>query len=203
MIRKTCLTALLYVLAACETVPVEMAPDAFDAVMSETAASASLPYVERRIAEALDDPDLSAAQRHDLLKQRAEKRIEHAYDVPGAITDLDTILATASETMPFEELETQKSRGQVLIEEAQVRLSRLQNLSDWFDDKVTLGALDEAATRYQRSRLTPTAEQTYVLREAGFVCAEGDGASGEMFHTFGAAPDYAAELVWCDALPDS
>lgn len=203
MIRKTLLAAILVSIAACETVPVQMPPEAFDAVMTETAAHTSVPYVERLIAEALEREDLSVSQRMALLQQRADKRSEARYDLPGAIADLETVIGEASEGQDTSDVEAQKSQITTMIEQVEGRLSGLQNLRNWFDDKVAMGALDEAALRYQRSKLTPTAQQTYTLQEAGFVCAKGERDGGDAYHTFGPVPDFAEGLVWCDALPDS
>lgn len=203
MIRRTLAASALIAIVGCETVPVEMPPDAFEALMRDTRTSTSVSFTENQLSAALTREDLSAAQRGDLLLLRAEKRAENSFNLPAAVADLDTFLIENPEDPRQLDVTTSRDDVQSSINEATRRLSGLQNLPDWFDDKVLMGALEEAALRYQRSGLTPTLPQTSILREFDYVCANGHSGSGEAVHTYGVVPGHADALVWCDPLPDS
>ncbi|MEO0551289.1 MAG: hypothetical protein AAFZ91_15330 [Pseudomonadota bacterium] len=203
MIRRILAASALVAIVGCETVPVEMPPDAFEALMQDTRTSTSVSVTENQLSAALTREDLSAAQRADLLLLRAEKRAENSFNLPAAVADLDTFLIENPEDPRQLDVTTSRDEVQSSIDEATRRLSRLQNLPDWFDDKVLMGALEEAALRYQRSGLTPTLPQTNILREFDYICGNGQSGSGEAVHTYGVIPDHADALVWCDPLPDS
>ena len=158
-------------LAACATVPAEMDPKLFQAERSNIEANPSIAASETALASMFARTDLSEDQRIDLLYLRADKRWEAKYNLPGAIEDLDQVLILRPEDTRAAAAERRKVFAATEIENAQRRLARLQNLPDWFDDKVLIGDLAAGAERYRDAGLTPNDAQLYLLRESGYVCA--------------------------------
>ena len=184
-------------LAACATVPATMDQAVFDTEMQRQLANPSAASADADLSALIARPDLSEDQRVDALFLRAEKRWDGKYNLPGAIADLDQALALRPEDSRAGDAQRRKVFAATEIENAQRRLARLQNLPDWFDDKVLMGDIGAAADRYRESGITPTDGQLYVLRESGYVCA-GDGeADTEAVHQIGPEPDYVAGAVWC------
>jgi hypothetical protein len=186
--------------AACETVPpepviVEMPQEGFDEVMRRAAANPSPASVDRALSELLARTDLTEDQRVDALYLRAEKRWRGKFNVPGAVADYDQFLALRPLDARAADAKRHSGFARSDVRAAESRLRSLQNITNWFNDKVTMGGLPEAAARYQRSRLTPTEQQVYTLREAGYICA--GGSAGQRVHNYGAAPSYVSGLVWC------
>ncbi len=180
-------------IAACATVPATMDPILFDAELQRQSANPSVASADAALSVLIERPDLTEEQRVDALFLRAEKRWAGKYNLPGVIADLDRALVLRPEDGRASDADRRKVFAATEIENAQRRLARLQNLPDWFDDKVLMGDVAAAANRYRMSGITPTDGQLYVLRESGFVC---DGA-GEAVHQIGPMPDYVAGAVWC------
>ena len=188
------ISAILCAVAACETVPPTMDPVLFDSEMSRLESNPSPASADQALAQLLARTDLTDVQRADALYLRAEKRLAAKFDVPGAVQDLDAFLLLLPEDPRAATAGRHKVFAATEIENAQRRLAQLQNLPDWFDDKVLMGDLTAAAARYQASGLTPNEAQLYLLREGGFVC---DGPDGTPVHQHGDAPQYAQNAVWC------
>lgn len=186
--------------AACETVPpepivVEMAQESFDEAMRRAAANPSPASVDRELSNLLARTDLTEDQRVDALYLRADKRWRGKFNVPGAVADYDQFLGLRPLDSRAADAKRHVGFARSEIRAAESRLRSLQNITNWFNDKVIMGRVTEAAQRYQRSGLTPTERQTYTLREAGYICA--GGSAGKRVHNYGATPSYVSGLVWC------
>ena len=193
MIFRPLFLASLILVAACETVPPTLDPAIFDSEIARVAANPSVVSGEASLTRLLARTDLTPEQRTEATFQRAEKRWNGKYDLPGAIADYDAFLTLAPEDPRVASIERDKVFAATEIENAQRRLAGLQNITDWFDDKVLMGDLDEGAARYKKSGLTPTDLHLYLLREAGFVC---DGEDNPV-HLHGPRPDHAENASWC------
>ncbi|MEO1554296.1 MAG: hypothetical protein AAFR82_10195 [Pseudomonadota bacterium] len=185
-------------LAACETVPKTMEPAVFEREIFVLTDNPSIGDSDRRLTDLLAREDLTDLQRADALFLRAQKRLDARFDLPGAREDLDAFILL----QPEDPRAATAKRRQVFvaeeIESAQRRLARLQNLSDWFDDKVLMGDLAAGAARYRKAGLTPNPAQLYLLRESGYVCTETEAAEHLRVHKFGALRDDVDSAVWCD-----
>ncbi len=203
---RTFLTGLILALglAACATVPATMDPELFEAERSRIESNPSIAASEADLATILARTDLTEDQRVDMLYLRADKRWDARYDLPGAIVDLDQVVLLRPEDARVSSAERRKIFAATEVENAQRRLAQLQNLPDWFDDKVLMGDLAATVERYRASQITPTDAHLYLLREAGYVCdADGEGdedadGKGEPVHHHGPEPDYAVGAVWCN-----
>jgi hypothetical protein len=191
---------LLLGLAACETTPpppppVEMAQEGFDAAFLRAETNGSPVAADRDLTTLLARSDLNDDQRAKALHLRAMKRWRGGVNKPGAVTDFEAFLklrpldAKASEARRNQGFARNEIRGH------ESRLRQLQPLPTWFDEKVALGGLSEAAMRYKTSRLTPTERQIYTLREGQYICVNTSG--GQAVHNYGPVPSYASGLVWC------
>ena len=185
---------LILGLAACATVPPTMDPALFETERSRIESNPSIAAAEVELETLLARTDLTEDQRVDLLYLRADKRWESRYDRPGAMADLEQVILLRPEDARVSMADRRKVFAATEIENAQRRLAQLQNLKDWFDDKVLMGDLPAAARRYRSSETTPTDAHLYLLREAGYIC-EGEG---EKVHYHGPEPDYAVGAVWCN-----
>ena len=197
-------------LAACETVPATMDPELFETQLTGIDDNPSVASIEGMTTSLLARTDLTPNQRANVLFLRAEKRLESRFDLPGAIADFDAFIAAIPEDPRVATAERRKIFATSEIDQAQRRLANLQNLPDWFDDKILMGDVAAAAARYRKSGLTPNESQVYLLREAGFICAAGsvDPASSEPatdpavesspVHNFGTLRDDVKGAVWCD-----
>lgn len=188
---------------ACETVPegpAGMDMDAFEAALTRAEANPSAAAVDRDLTAVLAR-DLTDVQRAQALRLRATKRWKGAYNKPGAVADLETYLTLRPLDPGSEQVRTDQRMIQSEIAQHEQRINRLQTLSKWFDDTVAIGRIDEAAERYKTSGLTPTDQQVYTLREAGYICTA--AAGGEPIHKYGELPAYASNLVWCPAAPSA
>jgi len=211
MRRLTLSLGLMMALTACATVPATMDPELFQAERNRIDSNPSIAATEIAFADLLVRTDLTEDQVVDLLYLRADKRWEARYDLPGAVADLDRALLLRPEDPRAGTAERRKVFAATEIEHAQRRLARLQNLSNWFDDKTLMGDLDAGAERYRASELTPTDAQLYLLRESGYVCdappdaelenqatADADAVpESDPVHLHGPEPDYVAGAVWC------
>lgn len=195
---RTVFTSLIlsFAITACATVPATMDPVVFESERSLIESNPSIASSEAALSTILARTDLTEDQRVDLFYLRADKRWEAKFDLPGAVSDLDQVLLLRPEDARAGDAERRKVFAATEIDNAQRRLAQLQNLTDWFDDKVLMGDLDAAADRYRTSELTPTDVHLYLLRESGFVC---DG-EGDPVHHHGPEPDYVAGAVWCSDL---
>jgi hypothetical protein len=190
-ISALCLIAIS--LAACETVPASMDPAAFDAETARLNAASSIVAVDTDLGSLLTRADLTPSQRADALFLRAEKRLSASYNLPGAVEDFDAFIALVPEDPRIGQANRRKVFAATEIENAERRLAGLQNLPDWFDDKILMGDLASAVERYQTSGLTPTDFHLFLLRESGFICA----AEGQTLHRYGPKPDYLGDAIWC------
>lgn len=202
---KSLFPALLIGLAACETVPVEeeapplvMEQVSFSSALERARTNPSPPSADLGLSNLLSRTDLTSEQRAEALFLRAEKRRLGNYNLPGAVADYEAflVLRPLDSKASFAKRDVGFARNS--IRSAERRLAYIQTLPAWFDDKVLMGRLPEAAARYERSGLTPTERQIYTLREAGYICATG---SGKRVHNYGALPSYAQNLTWCAAKP--
>ena len=190
--------SLLVGLSACETVPEaepEMEQAGFEQIMARAATNPSPAAIDRDLTGLLARTELSDDQKAKIYRLRGEKRWRGGYNKPGAIEDFDSFLAMRPSDPEAANVRTERRSAQSEISGHQRRLRGLQTLPAWFDDKVAMGGIAEAAARYRKSGLTPTDRQVYTLREAGYVCTNASG--GEAIHRYGALPAYAASLVWC------
>lgn len=184
-------------LAACETVPPTFDPVLFAAQVDAIESNPSTWAVDQELTTLLSREDLTIEQRASGLFIRAKRRFEGKYNVPGAIEDYTAFATLLPEDPRNAMAERHKVFAATEIENAQRRLAQLQTLSAWFDDKVLMGDLEAGAARYKASGLTPTDHQTYLLKEAGYICI--GEVSGEPVHRFGEVPTYAENAVWCAA----
>ena len=143
--------------------------------------------------------DLTLDQRAEATFRRADERWTKKYNLPGAIEDFEAFLALSPEDPRTNAVQRDKVFAATEIENAQRRLAGLQNITDWFDDKVLMGDLDDGAVRYKQAGLTPNDLHLYLLREAGHVCAGED----DPVHLHGPLPDHAQNASWCPAPADS
>jgi len=198
LVSATFSASLLIVLSACETVP--EAPSAmeqagFEQVMARAASNPSPAAIDRDLTALLARTELSDDQKAKIYRLRGEKRWRGAFNKPGAIEDFDSFLAIRPADPEVANVRIERRSAQSDISGHQQRLRGLQTLPAWFNDKVAMGDIAEAAARYRKSGLTPTDRQVYTLREAGYICTNASG--GEAIHRYGALPAYAASLVWC------
>ncbi len=198
MFRSLLLAAALAI-TACETVPASMDPAVFDAEQAQLQSMESVALAETGFEALLARPDLTPAQRAEAHFLRAEKRLSARFDLPGAIADFDAFVGLLPEDPRLGTAARRKGFAQAEIESAQRRLARLQNLSDWFADKVIMGELEAGAARYRKSGITPSAFHHHMLQENGFICAAADMTEADTprVHQYGETPDYAADTVWC------
>lgn len=191
--------AALVTVSACETIPPTMDQVAFESERQDIAATPSVIASDAALTDLLARTDLTPAQRAEGLFLRADKRWTGKYDLPGAIEDFDAFLALAPEDPRVSSVNRDKVFAATEIENAQRRLAWLQNLPDWFADKILMGDLESGAARYKSAGLTPTDLHLYLLREAGFICAGAD----DPVHIHGPVPDYAIDASWCAVPADS
>ena len=189
------LSAALIGLAACETLPATYDPVVFDGQIEAINTNPSTVAKDRELSDLLMRDDLTVEQRASALFLRGQNRFEGRFNLPGAIEDFRAFSLLVPEDPRTATIARHEVFANTEIENAQRRLARLQTLSAWFDDKVLMGDLDAGALRYKSSGLTPTDQQLYLLKEAGYVCAGDEG--GAPVHRFGEMPDYAADLGWC------
>ncbi|MFN3214373.1 MAG: hypothetical protein ACE37M_14810 [Henriciella sp.] len=199
MIFRPLICLGLMTLASCETVPSTLDPMVFASESEQIQANPSVVSADAALTSLLARTDLTPQQRADALFLRAEKRWTAKFDLPGAIEDFEAFLTLAPEDVRVSEVKRDEVFAATEIENAQRRLSGLQNITDWFDDKVLMGELDDGAMRYKNSGLTPTDLHLYLLREAGYVCAGED----DPVHVHGPMPEHAADASWCPASVDS
>lgn len=188
-------------LAACASTPppVEISPAEFQNIIGQASASESVVRVDRDLSALLARPAASVEQKAQAHYLRGHKRWHSAYNLPGALADFERFVALA----PLDERVEETRAIQITIAEdirtLEQRLAGLQTLENWFDDKVAMGQLDEAAGRQRRSGLAPNVSQTDLLREAGYICVDGASAPGtQPVHQHGDnAPEHVIGLVWC------
>lgn len=206
--------SLTVALGACATVPSTMDPVLFDAEKSRIENNPSVAASDNELTALLARTDLTEDQRVELLYLRAEKRWEAKFNLPGALADFEQVLLLRPEDPRVTGIDRRKVFVATEIENAQRRLAQLQNLPDWFDDKVLMGDFSAAAQRYRASEITPTEAQLYLLREGGYVCAvdgKVDSESGaeedvagesenpvEPVHHHGPEPEYVSGAIWCN-----
>ena len=193
MTIRTLFFATAFLVAACETVPATMDPDSFNTQVNSVTQNPSVFASDSALTELLARTDLTPVQRADALFLRAEKRLDGRFNLPGALEDYDAFAVLAMDDPRLVTAERRRVFVATEIENAQRRLARLQNLPDWFDDKVLMGEFDVAVARYRKAGLTPNDAQLYLLREAGLVCT----GEGDKVHQFGEEPDYAVDATWC------
>ena len=198
MVNRVVFTLILSALAACETVPKTMDPAQFERDIARLADNPSIASSDQEMAQLLARQDLTEVQRAELLYMRAEKRLDSRFNLPGAMADFDAFMSLQPEDARVSTAERRKVFVSEEIESAQRRLAQLQNLADWFDDKVLMGDLDAGAERYRRSGLTPNPAQLYLLRESGFVCVDTETSDAQPVHKYGTIRDDIEGAVWCD-----
>ncbi|MEM9570826.1 MAG: hypothetical protein AAF996_05130 [Pseudomonadota bacterium] len=202
MISRTFIGLLVFAVVACESVPATLDPVLFEGEFTLIDENPSITASEAQISTFLARTDLTPAQRADVLFLRAEKRLDARYDLPGALADFDAFIAANPEDPRVGTAERRKIFARSEIDSAQRRLAQLQNLPNWFDDKVLMGDVEPAAARYRKSGLTPNAAHVYLLKEEGYICdSVGDDASPATphpVHNYGPLRDDVEGAVWCD-----
>lgn len=191
---------LLFILlmSACETAPSTMDPLVFEADMTNLSENPSVASVDIALEQLLARPDLTDTQRATVLLARGEKRLDGRLNLPGAIADFDQFIALQPDAPNNAVAERRKLFAAEEIDAAQRRLAQLQNLSNWFDDKVLMGEIGVAAARYQAAELTPNPAQLYLLRESGYICADPAIADLQPVQKYGAPRDDTDGAVWCE-----
>lgn len=184
--------------SACETVPETMDPAVFESELSALSDNPSMAASDRQISDLLARSDLTDLQRADAMILRAEKRLDARFNLPGAHADFETFVTLRPEDARVSTAERRQLFVVEEIESAQRRLAQLQNLSDWFDDKVLMGDLAAGAARYRKAGLTPNPAQLYLLRESGFVCDAAANPDSQPVHQYGTAREDVDGAVWCD-----
>lgn len=202
MKHKYLFPILLLGLTACETAPppappppVEMVQEGFESVFRRAETSGSPVAADRDLSALLARTDLSEDQRARAFYLRAMKRWRGGVNKPGAVADFEAFLKLRPIDPKASEARRNQGFARNEIRGHESRLRQLQPLTTWFDEKVAMGGLREAAQRYKNSRLTPTERQIYTLREAQYVCVNSSG--GQAVHNYGPVPSYASGLVWC------
>lgn len=202
MISRTFIGLFVFAVVACETVPATLDPVLFESEFNLIDENPSIAASEGQIAAFLARTDLTPEQRANVLFLRAEKRLDARYNLPGAIADFDAFIAANPEHSRVGTAERRKIFAETEIDSAQRRLAQLQNLPNWFDDKVLMGDLEPAAARYRKSGLTPNEAHVYLLKEEGYIC---DGVSEDssletpqLVHNYGAPREDVDGAVWCD-----
>ncbi|MEO1322718.1 MAG: hypothetical protein AAFV59_06895 [Pseudomonadota bacterium] len=186
------------VLTACETVPPTMDAAVFDAEITQLDSNPSIAAAEVGFERLLARTDLTELQRAEVLFLRAEQRLDHRFNLPQAVEDFDQFAVLQPEDPRAATSKRRVLFAQAEISAAQRRLAQLQNLSDWFDDKVLMGDLDVAAGRYKDAGLTPNPAQLYLLREAGFVCEQSALPGAQPVQVYGEPREDTVEAVWCE-----
>jgi phage tail tape-measure protein len=170
----------------------------FGAEMSRLDQNPSVASADAALDQLLSRSDLTEAQRGDALFLRASKRLDGRFNLPGAIKDLQAFALLQPGDPRASAAERRLIFAAAEIESAQARLAQLQNLPDWFDDKVLMGDFADAATRYRESGLTPNEAQLYLLQEGRYVCAAGHSDTAETVHKYGPLREDVEGAVWCD-----
>ena len=182
---------------ACATVPATMDPVAFQTELTLIDTNPSALSVDKQLTKLLARTDLTEDQRAMALLARGNKRLDMKLNIPGAIEDFDAFLALSPESPRTTTVNRRKLFATEEVEAAERRLAQLQNLTDWFDDKVLMGDIAAGAARYRKSGLTPNPLQLYLLRESGFVCAPIEEVGSEPVHRHGDVPEHVEGAVWC------
>ena len=188
---------LLLAIVGCETVPASMDSLVFDAEMSRITENPSVASVDAELNQLLQRSDLTDVQRGDALFLRANRRLDGRFNLPGAIQDFETFTILLPEDARSSTAERRIVFAVAEIESAQARLAWLQNLPNWFDDKVLMGDFSAAAARYREAGITPNEAQLYLLREGRFICTGDDSGSDETVHKYGPLREDVEGAVWC------
>ncbi len=199
-LRSTFFISLIVLaLAACETGPVEPPPPSidFDAELAAAKAQDNPMLAIGRLSELATSPSASPGQQVLARYERGLKRYSSGVNKPGAIEDFQASLADATGVVQDPSLPGKISTLNSQITDHRARLGALQSQSRWMDDKFSIGEMEEAASRFQKNQLTPTAQHTYLLEGAGYICRE--GGQGQPIFTYDRnAPTHASGLRWCD-----
>lgn len=186
-------------LAACETpppeVPAEMEAAAFQAAVAD-ARDEWHPYASiNKMTDLLDNQVLSEAQRTRLLFERGKMATEARINLPRAIEDLTQVQAYAAATVSGEDVTALIEQAEYRLNASRSRLAGLQNLPNWFDDKVATGEIGPAANRFRESGLSPDPQDAGLLEAAGFLCRKSVGNSDDW--QFGYDNQHLEKLEWC------
>ena len=189
---------LLFAVAACETVPANMDSILFDAEISRLQQNPSVASADVELNQLLARTDLTETQRGDALFLRASKRLDGRFNLPGAIQDFEQFAQSRPDDTRVSAAERRLVFAAAEIESAQVRLAWLQNLPNWFDDKVLMGDFTAAAARYRKAGITPSESHLYLMREGRFICIADESGSAEPVHKYGPLREDVEGAVWCD-----
>ena len=193
-------------LTACETVPEPVTMDqvAFQSAVAD-ANSAWHPYASiQKLTQLLDNPTLSPAQRARVQYERGRIRTESSIELPDAIQDLRA--ASSVSATPVDGAEAPVATGipdtfplvrtaEAKLNAARSRLSGLQTLPEWFDDKVATSEVAAAAERFRKSGLAPDPFDAGLLEAAGYLCRSSSAGRGEW--TYGENISHLSDLDWC------
>ena len=172
-------------LTACETVPEPVTMDqvAFQSAVAD-ANSAWHPYAS--------------------IQKLTQIRTESSIELPDAIQDLRA--ASSVSATPVDGAEAPVATGipdtfplvrtaEAKLIAARSRLSGLQTLPEWFDDKVATSEVAAAAERFRKSGLAPDPFDAGLLEAAGYLCRSSSAGRGEW--TYGENISHLSDLDWC------
>ena len=190
--------AAILLVAACTTAP----PVEDGAPVAAAMASAEAlpdPYQKDAAYSVILSRDgLSEEQRVRALFARASLRRQAGDNRRGAVADFEEMLALAPEHELAKNAAVELGYTRADITKIEGSMKRLLTLSDWFDKAWVLGDHDMAATRHQKSRLSPNPEQVQKLKTAGYICGN-EGEGGPVYQLGDMRSDLTG-LNWCRKL---
>lgn len=193
-----CLGALM--IAACETPPeppTEMEAAAFQSAVAD-ARDEWHPYASiNKMTALLENEVLSPSQRSRLLFERAKLETEARINLPRAIRDLREVQSVSTTTLFNDQTDALIEQAEASLAAARARLAGLQNLPNWFDDKVAVGEIGLAADRFRESGLSPDPQDAGLLEAAGYLCRKSLGNSDDW--QYGYDNQHLEKLEWCKA----
>lgn len=203
------LSGVALILAACETAPppppaepavVAMSEYDFQQALQRAKSTSPASAAESILTDVLANDTLTTDMRIRALYDRGELRRTNRLNLAGGKQDFDELLRLG----PNHSLAANaRLARQYLNDDLQSVASRrssgqLQNISDWFDDEWVVGDQKKAATRYQKSGLSPKDYQVKQLTDAGYICRS--GGSGDDVYKYGDRHSYLTGLKWCRPL---
>ncbi|WP_300393287.1 hypothetical protein [Henriciella sp.] len=200
MWRRTLSGLFCLGIVACETappVPTEMEPAAFEQAVGEARDKPHPWSTIQAYTDLLDSGRLSQGQRLEALFARGSARRQARINLPGAVQDLEEAQILAGADSPLiENIATEIEYAKTDWGRAAGKLEGLQTLPEWFNSKVAMGGLPEAAERYRESDLAPSPDQVSLLEAAGYLCRT-SGASDETW-TVTEEAEHLEGLEWCE-----
>lgn len=184
-------------LAGCETTPpADDLSGNFEAVLAEALGTPNPYEADAAITALLSREDLTEDQRARALYRRGSLRRMEGNDRPGAVEDFEAMLDMGPSHALAGNARTELSYTRKDLKRLQANERRLLNHAEWFDTVWALGKRDEAASRYRKARLSPTAAQVIVLEQTGFIC--GSDGGGPDVYQLGDMRSDLKDKKWCD-----